>query len=215
MIRSVWIYVWIGLLVMQVAFVSVHYSWIRQQQAPVVKLDPGLVQLAEMTQRMVQLQTIENPGETNRGHSRSDKLLLRESMMLEMHRLQGNLKDNGVETKIVEDLMAFLDTVASTDDVVLVNDYIRGILDWIQPHAVAGNSCHLERLSLFPDSGSRLPVLAFELAGAPALMAESLLRSAGESSRWDLVEMDLLLPDRETACWLRGSFAFLEMVGAQ
>ena len=135
--------------------------------------------------------------------------------MLEIHRLQADLRENGVETKIVEDLMAFLETLASTEEVVLVNDYIRGILDWIQPHAVAGNSCHLERLSLFPDSGSRLPVLAFELAGAPAKMAETLLRSAGESSRWDLVEMDLWLPDREPACWLRGSFAFLEIVGAE
>lgn len=215
MIRNVWVYLWICLFVVQVASVIVHRKWMRHQEVPVPRVEPALLELAERTNQMMQAHMTENPVIQSDAGSRSDTLIQRESLILELHRMQQNLQDNGVETHIVEDLEAFLGTSQGNENIFRMNAFIEGIVDWLQPHASALKDCHLERLSLFPDYGAGLPVLAFELAGSPASMAQSLLWSAGESSRWDLIEIDLLIPDNEQGCWLRGSFAFLEPTGLQ
>ena len=211
MTRNIWLYLWVALFALQALSLWVHQKWIHQQDLPMVQVEPGLLQLAERTNQLMQLQIQQKPAQAYAvGDRRSDKLVRRESLILELHQLQQDLLKVGVDIHIVEDLEAFLETMDGSESIFRMNAYIEGILDWIRPHATGASIAVLDRLNLFPDKDTRLPVLAFELAGSPGHMAESLLWSTSENSHWDLVEFDLLIPADERICWLRGSCAFLE-----
>ncbi len=209
--KNIWIYFWLGLATTQAAAFWVYHKEHASQQLTAEAIGPGMLELSNETNRLIQLastaipETVE-PGKT----SRSDRLVRRESLILELHQLQNDLQGKGVETCIVEDLEAFLGSVEGSGSIAQINAFISGILDWIRPHARSLPFSALERLSLFPGNGGNLPVLAFELTGSPENMAQSLLWSAGESSRWDLLEMDLLIAVNSDSGWLRGSFAFME-----
>jgi hypothetical protein len=138
-----------------------------------------------------------------------ERLLKRESIILQLRDMETALAGSGSQIAVVDDLQKWLE--GRIDDVAgcPVQEYLRNLLNWISPYAAQEPPCVLQRLSLHPDSKSRFPSLAFELAGEPADMGRSVMTFENSLPAWRLNEMDLYRPEDKGSWWMRGSMSFI------
>jgi hypothetical protein len=207
--NRIWIYLWIVLLICQVVTVWISRQIVSELDLPSAYLTPEVIDLANRTNQLWPTEEMDGSELISDANtSRNESLLARESLILQLQRLQSELISQGVELEVVQELQAYLGTLDGSESIPILNAYIQGIIDWIQPNVGISSDCLLERVNLHPDAHSDLPALAFEMSGVPVSMGEQLLGSVSGSGLWRLNELDLLLPEQQGRCWMRGSYVF-------
>lgn len=204
-----WPLLWMVLLLCQVVTIWMSRQIHGEVVLPQEQVDPGLLMLAREINNIWMAEGIldDFPGRQHPA-SRNDNLLTRESLILELTRMEQELTSMGVGLEIVEDLQAYLRNLDGSEDVTTIVAYLSAVVEWVESCLVPAPLCTLERVGLYPGTRTGFPVLAFEMSGAPHAMGERLLAHADVNSNWGLQELDLLIGDTEINCWIRGSYAF-------
>ncbi len=207
--NRIWLYLWIVLLICQMVTVWISRKIVTEVGLPTAHLNSEVIDLANRTNQLWPKEEMDGDAlilEMNT--SRNDRLLARESLILQLQKLESELAAKGLELEVSAELQAYLGTLNGTDSISILNAYIQGIIDWIRPYMEITPDCLLERVNLHPDAHSDLPVLAFEMSGVPVSMGEQLLDSVSCSGLWRLNELDLLMLEQQSRCWMRGSYVF-------
>lgn len=207
--NRIWLCLWIVLLVCQVVTVWISRQIVSEVDLPSGYLNSEIIDLANRTNQLwPQKDKDGSESISNANTSRNESLLARESLILLLQSLESELVLQGAELEVVEDLQAYLATSDAKDSISIMNTYIQGIIDWIEPFVGLTSDCLLERVNLHPNSRSDLPALAFEMSGVSVSMGAQLLNSVSGTGLWQLDELDLLMPVQQNQCWMRGSYVF-------
>ncbi len=202
--RNLWVFLWLILMVLQLITYWLGSRWATGDQ----EVAPGLLALAQETNRVWEDYLPQQAIPENT--SADEGIFERESLLMELRRMEESLKGSGADVDLTADLEKWFSISEHSLNQIEYIHYLRGVRWWMKSVFSGDQGCRIGRICLYPDGVSQFPCLVVELTGSPSSMGRCLKRANGSTRGWRLVELDLNKTATGESWWMLGSCRYVD-----